>query len=239
MPGEELRVIQRCTLNLMLDLLAQRVKPDRTELWLHADDLAQLPRAVLRLERHGLTIRTIDRDLKSYKKLIPALIARPDAYICTADDDAYYPQRWLDSLVDNVVEGERCALGHRAHYIRVTANGQPQPYVRWEIDTRREVADPHVFLTGVGGVLYPPGCFNAEVLNEAAFRSLAPHADDLWFYFMLRGNGYLCRKVPGRLKLRMWSGSQEVSLVASNAFEGQNDHQMQKLLARYGNPLRY
>lgn len=33
------------------------------------------------------------------------------------------------------------------------------------------------FLTGVGGVLYPPACFSNEVLREDIFLKYAPYAD--------------------------------------------------------------
>ena len=51
-------------------LLNQTVRPDRVILWLAEDDVTYLPSAVRRLA--GLEVRTCP-DLRSFKKLIPAL----------------------------------------------------------------------------------------------------------------------------------------------------------------------
>ena len=46
-------------------------------------------RNITRLRRHGLDIRTTE-DIGPYKKIIPALLAFPEAIIVTADDDIFY-----------------------------------------------------------------------------------------------------------------------------------------------------
>ena len=40
------------------------------------------------------------------------------------------------------------------------------------------------FPVGIGGVLYPPHCFNDELFNQNVFMDLCPYADDVWFYAM-------------------------------------------------------
>jgi hypothetical protein len=78
------------TLPLTLrSLLCQAVKPDRIVLWVPHDDEPIIPEAVRRLTSYGVEIRTTD-DIKSFKKIIPAVRAFPDAFIVTADDDVYY-----------------------------------------------------------------------------------------------------------------------------------------------------
>ena len=87
------------TLALTLrSLLCQTVRPDHLILWIAPADFALLPQSVRRLQARGLTIRLAE-DIKSYKKIIPALDQFPDAFIVTADDDLFYWQSWLEELV--------------------------------------------------------------------------------------------------------------------------------------------
>ena len=80
-------------------LLDQSVKADHTLLWIAVDDIEHLPEAVRSLTSHGLQIKTCE-DIRSYKKIIPALEAFPEATIVTADDDVYYKPDWLEGLVE-------------------------------------------------------------------------------------------------------------------------------------------
>lgn len=134
-------------------LLTQSVSPDRTILWIAEADRGHLPPGVLALQRHGLEIRFCD-DLRSYKKIIPALEAFPAAFIVTADDDIYYPRTWLEDLL-NAREGDntKTVICHRAHRIVLGANGSPLPYDAWQQKTRDRGPSPLVFPTGSGGVL--------------------------------------------------------------------------------------
>ena len=45
----------------------------------------------------GLEIRECD-NLRSFKKLVPALQTFPNAFIVTADDDLYFAPNWLETL---------------------------------------------------------------------------------------------------------------------------------------------
>jgi hypothetical protein len=73
--------------------------------------------------------------LKSYKKIIPALDAFPDAFICTADDEVYYWPTWLEELVRSANPHERVITCHRAHEIARTAQGAFASYRQWTYNT--------------------------------------------------------------------------------------------------------
>jgi hypothetical protein len=217
------------TLHLTLGcLLDQSVKADRVVLWIGNDDIGKLPNAVRRLEDRGLEIRVCD-DLRSFKKLVPAVEAFPDAFIVTADDDLYYPRDWLETLVNGMEE--RAVVCHRAHRINHLASGQIAPYVQWEIDiqdakARRPSSD--ILPTGGAGALYPPYSLGPRVTDRALFQRLCPDGDDLWFYWCARMAGTLHKKVGGRMRLLMWPSSQKSSLWESNETGG-NDRMIAAL----------
>ena len=177
----------------------------------------------------GLSIRLVDVDMLSYKKLIPALAEFNDAYIATADDDIYYPRDWLSMLVSAVKPERREVVGLRGRWIEFEADGSFAPYRSWKFLENETPASARVLLTGVGGTLYPPNCFTAEVADVKKFLSLSPSTDDLWFYFLLRKNGYVCRKVGGWIPSEIVEGSQQQSLWAINE-GGENDRAWNRLV---------
>lgn len=214
-------------------LLTQSLAPDRVVLWIADGDRARLTPEILALREAGLELRFCD-DLRSYKKIIPALEAFPDACIVTADDDLYYWPTWLAELVDAYAGDRRTALCHRAHRIAFGRDGQPLAYNEWQPEIRDLERAPHNFPTTGGGVLYPPGIFGAEATNREAFLALCPTADDVWLYWMLRRNGGSARRVARFRELITWPGSQTITLWHSNATN--NDLQIAAMTRRFGFP---
>jgi hypothetical protein len=223
-------------------LLNQNMRADAIMLWVAHADRAALPQEVLALQELGVGIRYCD-DLRSYKKIIPLLQqaaqeGRQD-FIVTVDDDTYYPPDWLARLVAQAVAYPGHIIAHRAHEVRLDAQGAPLPYRKWNrrITSMQGLVPALIFPTGVGGVLYPPGVFHTEVLDEEKFRRLAPMADDVWLYWMWRMNGKLAQLVEGESHMPVfaqWPSSQSGALRASNAHQGGNDVQIRNMVAAYG-----
>lgn len=225
------------TLHLTLkSLLLQNTQFDQLNLWLYQDDIAQLPSSVTELEQHGLTILPVPKDIRSYKKLIPALQQFPDAFHVTADDDIYYRENWLHELTRNYHGDNSEILCWRAHRIMIDKRTkQVLPYRKWEPKTEVRGPDPLLFFTSGGGVLFPPGCLGEQAINSELAHQLAPYADDLWWYFMARVNECSIRRVGDNPKLITWKGSKGESLWTFNKQEtGGNDHQFAQLNAYFG-----
>lgn len=232
------------SLHLCLDsLLRQSTKPDRLILWLsESGDPARptisakrLPRSLTRLCKRGLEIRWCD-DLRSYRKLVPTLKAFPNALIVTADDDFLYPRNWLRDLYEAYLAEPEYIHCHRAHLMIAEDDGTLKPYLDWDFlapgYTRPSMM---LFPTGCGGVLYAPGHLDREVLNESAFLSLCPRADDVWFKAMSLKAGVPCKKVSGTLgDFPGLEGSQSVSLMSQNwQAQGGNDDQIRAVFENY------
>ena len=224
------------TLHLSLKcLLNQSVAPDAVILWLQDEDQSRAPENVVALQVAGLTIRTTNHT-GPYCKIIPSLEAYPDAYIVTADDDVYYGRHWLEGLVREVHVGEREVVCHRAHGIRFNGEGLPLPYLDWEYEIQSPELSRHVFPTGIGGVLYPPGILHDDAMDRSVYHSLCPTADDVWLYWMAVRNGATFRKIGRRFQPIYWPGSQRRSLSQVNVLNHGNDRQIRNLLARFGYP---
>ncbi len=228
------------TLHLTLrSLLNQNVVPDAIVLWIAEDELDLLPPRVRRLEGSGVIIKGCP-DIRSYKKLIFALQDYPDSFIATADDDVFYGPAWLGTMVEAINPEERVIVCHRAHRIAVEEDGQIASYLSWPMDVQDEAArQPSVDLLpiGVGGILYPPGCFGAEVLDQDKFWRFSPAADDLWFYWMARNAGSTHKKVGGKFPEILWP-TFDLGNLAGHNWAGGNDRQIQNLEREYGNPMK-
>jgi hypothetical protein len=211
-------------------LLNQSVRPDRLILWIALADLSALPREVLEFRSHGLEIRGAP-ELRSFKKVIPALKAFPDAFIATADDDTFYPHRWLESLASAYSPLERRIPCGRMHRIVVQEDGTPSPYMAWRHGVRDRTPSPLNFATGVGGVLFPPGSLHPDVLRSDLFLRLCPTSDDAWLYWMARRAGWSFKLAQPTFKYRSWPGTQACALRLKNAGPwGENDRQIANLL---------
>lgn len=227
----------------LYSLLSQDLKPDKVVLWLAEDEFpnreSDIPQEVTRLKKFGLEIMWVPGNIKSYKKLLPALQAFPDDVIVTADDDIYYPQNWLRSLYEAHSENPENVIAHRVKTLKI-ADGKPAPYWKWDISINHAAKGDLQVPTGCGGILYPPRAFTPEVFNIAKIEECAPHADDLWFWFMrvLADTGFSCVKNqpytnPIYINPEREIGLNEDGTLFEHNIQGENDAQLQRIIGAY------
>lgn len=177
-------------------IFQQALKPDRIILWLARDmDENSLPEVLKRQTSRGLEIRFMERDLGPYGKFFHTLKQHPDSLIITVDDDILYPHDMVDMLYRSWLKEPTVIPCHRAHTISFDRNGNILPYKQWKKGSASTTPSLLTLPTGVGGVLYFPGCFDDQILNEELFMSLCPKADDIWLKAMSLKKGILCKRV--------------------------------------------
>lgn len=207
-------------------LLAGSVLPDKLVLYVTVSQFGVkgLPERLIRLaaENPVFEIRDYDRDIRSYRKLIPALKDFPDAIIVTTDDDVAYHPDMLRSLLLFHKQYPDDILAHRAKRIIFG-----KPYKKWKkyrwyhFLTKRIHRSFGNIQTGVGGVLYPPGSLNGDMMDEKFFTELAPTADDIWFWAAAVSNGRKIIPVPfGFNKPKGLGKPRELSLKTFNFKSG-------------------
>lgn len=221
----------------LYSLLNQNLKPDRIILWLDEskNDLTTLPYDITQFIKNGLEIRFV-RDLKSYTKAFYAFKELSNCIIVTADDDIYYPSDWLKKLYLSYVANPKDIHAHRVHRVDLE-----KPYEKWEHHISEETARYDNFITGVGGVLYPPNCFTKEVLREDIFLKNVPNADDIWFWVMALVHGKKIRVVKHHIKTlistNIFRQLFEKTLYSKNK-NGGNDTQLANLMKFYRENVR-
>ncbi|MES1926949.1 glycosyltransferase [Salinisphaera sp. T31B1] len=219
----------------LVSLLRQNVASDVIVLWLAEDDVASLPKRVRSLVSHGLQIRTCE-DIKSYKKIVPSLSAYPGATIVTADDDIYYPPRWLECLVDEARRVPGQIVCHRAHRVLEDEHGLPLKYAAWNWSVAGGSRGRKLLPTSGAGVLYPGGCLDQRVTDRESFSALCPTADDLWLFWMSSVlNSVTVNVVQHPIMPMPWPGTGAGALaIVNNGQSTGNDVQIGRLLNRYG-----
>jgi predicted O-linked N-acetylglucosamine transferase (SPINDLY family) len=215
-------------------LLLQETQPDLLILWIAEHDKNDIPNSVWELEQYGLSIRFCD-DLRSYKKIIPALEAYPDSFIVTADDDIYYQPDWLQKLLKSWDGNHKTVTAHRAHKIRLDDNRNPVSYRDWKWQVGpEEPADGLIFPTSGAGALYPPNVFHKDVIKSEIFMELCPDADDIWLYWMASLNGAKAKRSDYGFQLIEWPSESGIALWHSNIYQDGNDRQINNLVEYYG-----
>ena len=215
-------------------MLHGNVLPDKIILWVAEEDrqIAEQNNQLQILQEKGLEIRCCE-DLKSYKKLIPALQEFPNDFIITADDDLLYPKNWLEQIMEYHKTHPNKIICHRVHEIRVDAEHNLLPYNDWNWCIEPQEQE-RIFPTGGAGTLYPPHCLHSDVFNKDLFMKLAPQADDVWFWAMalLNGNSHVVIK-NGYSNSIIDIGVQNNALQNRNVASGGNDLQLKAVIENY------
>ena len=219
-------------------LMCQSIKPNKIILWLAKDEftLENVPQTLKNIQKRGLTIDFCE-DIKSYKKLVPALKKYPNDIIITADDDILYQYDLIENLFNSYKQNPDLIHFCRAHRMKFNDDGTLKKYVQWDFFVNDYLISKLNFPTTGGGTLFPPHSFHSEVTNEKAFMTLAPHADDIWFKAMSLLQGTLSKKVFTRSSIGedfiFLNGELQNETALWNINCAKNDEQIKAVFEKY------
>jgi hypothetical protein len=216
-------------------VLRSDLAPDRVVLVLAEDEFPdrQVPERLRGLQRHGLELLWTPRNTYAYKKLVPTLLAYPEATIVTIDDDVFYEPWMLARLVDESRRRPATVIGHRGWAIDHDA-GRLTDYGHWlpaEPTTQAEL----VFLTGAGGILYPPGLLPIELLQDVDLAlELAPTADDVWWWAVERATNAPVHCLGLRSYTPLRRQDHTPKLTDINLQRQRNEEQLTRVIEHFG-----
>lgn len=218
-------------------LLSQSLKSNRIILWLAKDiENKTLPLTLQSQIKRGLEVKYCE-DIRSYKKLIPTLKLYPNDVIITVDDDVIYDFDLVERLVNHYKENPSYIYFCRGHKMVFDKQNNIDKYDNWEFAINHVGPSKLNFPTGVGGVLYPPNCFDERVLDQEIFMKYCPSADDVWFKAMSLLNNVSCYRIETRnIKGEDYSSNEEMQSISLNSFNvknGGNDIQIKNVFSLY------
>lgn len=207
------------------------VRPSRLILWLDEKDrYDNLPETLVRLKKRGLEIRLCE-NYGPHKKYYPYVLAHhaDNLPLITADDDAIYPNYWLQVLRDAYRKNSLVITCYRGWVVGLSSGlTQVAPYDTWMPCNASHPSFNH-FAVGVSGVLYPATFLSYLFKAGDAFKSLCPRADDIWLHVnALRAGFKVQRLTDYPLHFQAVPSTQQESLFQTNVTEGQNDQQIAK-----------
>lgn len=175
--------------NTIKTIMNQTAKADEIVLYLAREQFENgerdLPVPLLKLKEYGLQIKWTN-DIKSYKKIIPALKEYKNDIIITFDDNICYEKDTIETLYNSYLENPKFIQANRIWHIKLK-DGKIKPldksYLYWNEEKYGEASLFNTII-GCGGVLYPPGSLYKDVLNEEKFQEVIPFQDDIWLWGM-------------------------------------------------------
>lgn len=176
-------------------IMEQTLKANKIILWLdYSFEGKRLPQSLKYLQEKGLEIKYCE-DLKSYKKLIPALQQYPNDAIITIDDDLLYDFNLLEKLISAYLEDPAFIYCARHHRIRLNNDGAVMKYNEWEFECADTAPNILNFPTTGAGTIFPPKIFDNEVFNKKVFMDICKFADDIWFKAMAVKSNVLSKRI--------------------------------------------
>ena len=181
-------------------LRAQTIRPNKIVLVLTEKD-----KKSYNFEINGIDIITINKDLRPHKKYYYTMLKYPEYAIITVDDDILYCKNTLKSLYNSYIEHPNIVSGRRGHLMTYKKNGELKKYNFWNQEQKIiKEASYDIFLTGVGGVLYPPDIFNINEKNLKIIEETITNDDfALKYYEVMKGieEKWVPNKHPQGLKI--------------------------------------
>ena len=183
-------------------ILTGSLLPDKIVLYL---DTQKFPEGILPQELEALKakcpifeVKFDEAEIRSYKKLIPALRDFPNDIIVTIDDDIQYHPDMLSRLIQIHKQAPDAIIAHRVRKVQLNSPYRTWRKYKWyDFIFRRLHFDRHAMQTGVGGVLYPPHSLDEKMLDSTLFMTMAPTNDDIWFWAAAVSHGTFVIPVPG------------------------------------------
>ncbi|MBQ0087737.1 MAG: hypothetical protein KBT27_00170 [Prevotellaceae bacterium] len=225
---------------MLYSLFIQTQLPKKVVVYLdneHWND-KQLPTLLKKLQQVGVEFHYCE-DLRSYKKLIPALRMFPDNPIITLDDDFYYYPQYIEHMTAAYEHSDKRTVLGQWGCIPEKRNGKYIPYNEWKDCKYGNEHSPISFFGCC--CCYPPHIFDGEILKSDIFMKLCPTADDIWFWAMeerqhikrayIEPHGFGLNIYVNRIE--EYDLSLQSTLMYINGALGKNNQQLQNVLQYY------
>lgn len=187
-----------------------------------------------------IVINKVDGKWRSCNKLIPTLKCYPDDIIITVDDDIYYPNECISTLMQQYEITPDCIIAQEISPLKLERH---KTYISYKLymDVKLMQKEWGKYLTGC--CLFPPHVFDGtDIFDFDKMMELTGGThDELWFWVNSTLNGVQCvglnyiRNFEGELITKRTND--EPQLWQENVFESRQKKYMDNLNKLYGKRL--
>lgn len=170
-------------------LFAQTRKADEIVLWLSVQEFPEkeldLPMNLKgMIDRDNFRIEWVHDNLKSHKKYFYALQNNKDSIVITVDDDKYYEEHMICTLMESYQKHPHAVSARNVHQIFKDKN-KITDYISWRGTPEEFVGTERMDLCAIGasGILYPPGCGKERWFDKDTIKNFGENQDDLWLKY--------------------------------------------------------
>lgn len=217
-------------------IMLQSVKPDKIVLYLDSNvSEDMLPKRLKALQaKGGVEIKITSTNIKPHKKYFHAMQEYPDSIIITIDDDVMYEKDTIKNLYETYLKYPCAVAAKRVSKMTKNKIGELNPYIEWKGEYTQELKPIDSLLaTGVGGVLYPPHCFDERAFDINKITEFCLNQDDIWLKYMEilceRKVVYAVGKMSHPYSIHVRDG-----LYLNNVHMNQNDMAIKNMKKAYG-----
>ena len=142
-----------------------------------------------------INLITVKENLRPHKKYYYAMQLFREYAIITIDDDIFYSPDTFESLFNSYLEYPNVISGRRSRFITYRKNGEFKKYSEWKFQ-QQYIKNPdfNIFLTGNGGILYPPDILSINK-NDLSLIYETLTTDDITLKYFSYRKGIPCRWV--------------------------------------------
>lgn len=219
-------------------MMRQNCMPDAIILWLGKDEFKdiEIPENLKRLQQMGLSIRFC-KDVGVHTKYYYVLKEYSDDYVITIDDDMYYGTNLIKSLMRTAHKCPNCVCARWVWKLEWSYHNKMYNSSKFDsfVMKKTQIDPSHKLLAlGVGGVLYPPNIFGAEVFDLDKAMQLTPKNDDIWLKAIEILEDIKVAKVSERFAPDVIvNDTQEIALSHQNVGKNNNAQYLQNVFDYY------
>lgn len=186
----------------------------------HKDDYPQLTNDVLDLSIAGkIVIIVSSLDIGPHLKYFFAMKRFQTLPIIVIDDDIIYPDNFIDELLDYHARYPECILSRRPEKITFKPDGTLLHYHLWQRPYFNDFPCADSLATGVGGIMFPPKCFDLTDRNIEELLKTCKYDDDVYLKVLSLRNNRLIKSVHSQQmykKILDDDETQSIALYKSN-----------------------
>ena len=193
-------------------LVTQKKLPDKIIVWISQDSYLR-DKGITNVNILSILTKGLSKDLLAlieckcidntgpYRKLMPILkIATNTDIIVTCDDDIFYSDNWLATLIDGFDPKNKIIHASRVRLIKKNVIGGLTGYIFWPLIKDSIVMSENWIITYGGGSVMCRDWFPDNIIYDESYITIAPTSDDIWYSKICKMSGLKVKVIPQALE---------------------------------------